>query len=335
MKKILSNWKHLPGTHCGSVAIRDVINFYNIDCSEEVCFGLGSGLGFYYSRSEVSNPTRSIHMRGPGMEVNFFNHFGAGLSDWSYEDDRETAHNELIESINNNIPVLIQTDIFYLDYYNSSTHFPGHIVVVCGFDDEREIFYLSDTAFDGLKEVSFKKLIKARNSRFLPYPLSNNNIRVSLFNKTIDLSNAVPEALKKNAELMISGSENLRGKSGLKVIKSWADDLPNWKNVRDWQWSSRFAYQVISKRGVDGAGFRWMYRDFLNEVKEYSPLIAKLGLVSDMDEIGKQWNKISEELKVISETDKANDQFISASRAVNGIFMLESNFFNKVADNFI
>ena len=334
MKKILDNWKHTTGIHCGSVAIRDVTNFYNLEYSEEICFGLGSGLGFYYSINEVTSPTRSIHLRGPGMEVNFFNHFSMDLNDWSYENDPYKALNELIESINNNIPVLIQTDIFYLDYYNSSTHFPGHIVAVCGYDDKKEIFYLSDTAFDNLMEISFKKLIKARNAKFPPYPLSNNNIKVDLDVKNIDLNKAVPEAIKKNAELMITGFENLRGKSGLKVIKSWADDLPNWKNIDDWQWSSRFAYQVISKRGVDGAGFRWMYRDFLNEMKDFCPLITELKLVSEMDQIGKEWNRISEELKDISELNEVTDQLISASQTANGIFILESNFFKKVADNF-
>jgi len=334
MKKILNNWKHLPGVHCGSVAIRDVINYYDFDYTEEACFGLGSGLGFYYSISEVSSPTRSIHMRGPGMEVNFFNHFGLGLSDWSYEDNSDIAMNDLIESIDNDVPVLIQTDIFYLDYYNSSTHFPGHIVVVCGYDDEREIFYISDTGFDEPLEISFKKLAKARTSRFLPYPLNNNNISVDLSGKHMDIKEAVPEALRKNADLMIRGSENLRGKSGLKIIKKWADDLPNWEYIDDWQWSSRFAYQVISKRGVDGAGFRWIYRDFLNGMKGICPLIEELDLVSDMDRIGWEWNKVSERLKDISELDEINDQLISASKHVNEIFILESSFFNKVADNF-
>ena len=268
MKKLLKNWKHLPGMHCGSVAIRDVMNFYGLRYSEETCFGLGSGLGFYYLINESASPTRSIHLRGPGMEVNFFNHFGMGIIDWSYEDNPGKASDDLIESINNGIPVLIQTDIFYLDYYNSNTHFPGHIVVVCGYDDERGIFYLSDTAFDDLMEVSFEKLDISRSSKQQPYPLRNNNIKVVLDSKSIDLNKVVPEAIRKNAELMVNGSENPRGKSGLDVIKLWAEDLPGWADLEDWKWSSRFAYQVISKRGVDGAGFRWIYRDFLNEMSD-------------------------------------------------------------------
>ena len=83
MKKILTNWKHIPGVHCGSVAVRDIVNFYDLNMSEELCFGLGGGLGFYYSKNSLS-PTRSIHVRGPWMESGFFNHFGIGYTDWQY-----------------------------------------------------------------------------------------------------------------------------------------------------------------------------------------------------------------------------------------------------------
>lgn len=334
MKKILKNWKHLPGIHCGSAAIRDVMNFYGALYSEETCFGLGSGLGFYYSVNKGSSPSRSIHLRGPVMEVNFFNHFGMDIEDWSYENNSSKALEDLIESINGDIPVLIQTDIFYLDYYNSGTHFPGHIVAVCGYDDEKNIFYLSDTAFDDIKEVSFKKLAESRSSKMQPYPLCNNNIKVALDSTSIDLTKAVPKAIKKNAELMIRGFKNLRGTSGLMVIKSWADDLPSWEKIDDWQWASRFAYQVISKRGVGGAGFRWMYRDFLDEMKDVCPLITELELISDMDRIGKKWNGIAEKLKNVSEMNSPGDQFASISQDVNLTFMLERDFFNKVADNF-
>jgi len=334
MKKVLKNWKHLPGIHCGSVAIRDVMGFYGVQYSEETCFGLGSGLGFYYSVNKDSSPTRSIHLRGPCMEVNFFNHFGMEIKDWSYEDNSNKALKDLIESINRGIPVLIQTDIFYLDYYNSGTHFPGHIVAVCGYDDEKNTFYLSDTAFDDIKEISFKKLAKSRSSKMQPYPLSNNNIKVVLDHTSIDLTKATPKAIKKNAELMIKGFKNLRGTSGLMMIKSWADDLPNWGKIDDWQWASRFAYQVISKRGVDGAGFRWMYRDFLDDMKDTCPLITELKLISDMDKIGKKWSEISEKLKNVSEMNLPSNQFVSISQDVNLTFMLERDFFNKVADNF-
>jgi len=332
MKKILTNWKHIPGVHCGSVAVRDIVNFYDLNMSEELCFGLGGGLGFYYSKNSLS-PTRSIHVRGPWMESGFFNHFGIGYTDWQYEDDSEKAHQLLIESINNNVPVLIQTDIYYLDYYNSGTHFPGHIVTVCGYDDKKQVFYLSDTAFEDLKEVSFEQMKAARNSKYEPYPLNNNYLDIDLNFKEVDIKTASARAINMNARYMYNGTETVRGKSGIEEINCWSEDLANWKFIEDWKWSSRFAYQVISRRGVDGAAFRWMYRDFLKQVEGYCPPVVKLGLAGDMDIIGLKWSELSELLKEISEQNLVSTQFEEASEITNIIFILESNFYSKVLEN--
>ena len=334
MKKILKHWEHIPGVHCGSVALRDVAHYYESEMTEEACFGLGGGLGFYYTKSDEISPTRSIHLRGPGMEVNFLNHYGNNLTDWIYEDESEKALTDLISFIDEGIPVLIQTDIFYLDYYSSSTHFPGHIVVVCGYDDEKEVFYLSDTAFEGFKEVPFESLKNSRNSRIPPYPLRNNYIGVRIDPSALDLRAAVPAAIYKNADMMYNGASNLRGSSGIVVLGSWAKDLPHWADVDDWKWSSRFAYQVISKRGVDGGGFRWMYRDFLNEMSEYCPLISELDLSAKMDRIGREWNRLSEQLKKISELPSPGNEFISASQITNEILTLESDYYYLVLDKF-
>jgi len=331
MKKILKNWKHIPGVHCGSVAVRDVMNYYSLRLTEEICFGLGAGLGFYYSRNS-STPSRSIHVRGPWMEAGFFNHFGFELEDWKYEEDSEKAHIFLKESIDNEIPVMIQTDIFYLDYYNSGTHFPGHIVVVCGYDDEKEVFYLSDTSFNALQEVSFYRMKEARNSKHLPYPLSNNYLDININTTSLDLKEAAAGAIIMNAEYMKNGTETLRGRSGIEVIKSWADELPEWKYLEDWKWSSRFAYQVINRRGVDGAAFRWIYRDFLKEIKDYCPAVERLDLVSDMDNIGLEWSEISFLLKEISEMEYVTNQFEKASQIADNIFILERDFYNKVIE---
>ncbi len=39
---------HIAGRHCGSSAIRDLVDFHCITLSEAMCFGLGSGLGITY-----------------------------------------------------------------------------------------------------------------------------------------------------------------------------------------------------------------------------------------------------------------------------------------------
>lgn len=334
MAKIINGWKHISGVHCGSVAIRDICNFYGYNFSEELCFGLGAGLGFYYTVDDSMSPSRSIHMRGPVMETNFFNNFGIALDDWKYENDNDKAFKILKDYVDRDIPVLIQTDIYYLDYYNSSTHFPGHIVVVCGYSDENQLFYLSDTAFEGLQTVSYKKMAESRTSKYKPNPLSNNWFQVDLNNREINLEESVKNSIKLNARMMVDGFTTTRGKSGVDIIKKWAEDLPEWRSLDDLKWAARFSYQVISKRGVDGAGFRWMYRDFLKEVSGLCDKIISLSLVDKMELIGKKWCEVSALLKEVSEDKAPERKLAESSHIVNEIYTLENEYYITVLENF-
>ena len=65
------DWKNITGVHCGSVAIRNVINYFGTDYPEELCFGLGAGMGFFYNKNNESKPSEVIHLRAPNMEPIF------------------------------------------------------------------------------------------------------------------------------------------------------------------------------------------------------------------------------------------------------------------------
>lgn len=326
MRKIISKWIHIPGLHCGSVALRDVVTYYGHKLSEAMCFGLGSGLGFFYAQYEDMSPTRAIHLRGPGMEPNFFSLIDKPTN-WKLESDGETAAEILRDHINEDIPLLIQTDIFHLDYYKSSTHFPGHVVCVWGYDDESENVFLSDTGFEGLQSVSYEGLRNARCSKAKPYPLNNNWFEVYLEVPLPDLSEIVPIAISNNAKSMLEGNVSPRGFSGIEKIRSWAEELEYWGDAQDWQWSSRFAYQVIEKRGTGGGGFRWIYRDFLLEAEEIVPSLKALKLPHKMDILGRKWSDISQVLKHISECEKDRELFRLASNKAYEIARQEEEFY--------
>ncbi len=331
MKKIINNWVHIPGLHCGSVALRDVITYYGHRLSEAMCFGLGSGLGFFYTLNEDMSPTRAIHLRGPGMEPNFFSLIDKP-TEWKLETDGDRAAEILRDYVDRGIPILIQTDIFHLDYYKSSTHFPGHVVCVWGYDDESKDVFLSDTGFEGLQSVSYEGLKSARCSKVNPYPLNNNWFEVYLESPLPELSKIVPIAIYNNAKSMIEGERSSRGVSGTETIRSWAEDLESWGEAEDWQWSSRFAYQVIERRGTGGGGFRCIYRDFLLEAENIAPAIKALGLARKMDVLGQKWSEISRVLKDISECEKKGELFRLASNKANEIARLEESFYTEVLE---
>ena len=49
-------------------------------------------------------------------------------------------------------------------------------------------------------------------------------------------------------------------------MAGFAAEIADWpREIEDWQWSARFCYQVIERRGTGGGNFRLMYSRFLAE----------------------------------------------------------------------
>lgn len=331
MKKIIKNWVHIPGLHCGSVTLRDVMTHYGYNWSEPMCFGIGGGLGFYYSIRDDISPSHMIFVRGPAMETTFLS-----LMDKStlWKHANENVLDTVKQYIDEDIPVIIQTDIYYLDYYNSSTHFPGHIVSVWGYDDDTKTMFVADNHLEGLQKVPYDNFKEGMSSKDPSNPLDNNYIEVNINRRIRPLTEIIPMAICENARKMLSGYTGGRGESGVHKIKLWSEDLPNWKDVSDWKWCCRFGYQVIKKRGVGGAGFRWIYRDFLIEAEDIIPSLKELKLSQKMDLIGSKWSDIALMLKDISEKENPNTGLLTAaSKKAYELWELESEFYTTAIEN--
>lgn len=330
MKKIINNWVHIPGLHCGSVTLRDVMTHYGYSWSEPMCFGIGGGLGFYYSIRDDISPSHMIFVRGPAMETTFLNLIGKSTL---WKNANANVLDTVKQYIDEDIPVIIQTDIYYLDYYNSSTHFPGHIVSVWGYDDDTETMFVADNHMPGLQKVPYDDFRNGMSSKDPSNPLDNNFIDVNFDRPIEPLTDIIPEAIRENARKMLNGCTGGRGESGVHKIKLWSEDLPNWEYVSDWEWCSRFGYQVIKKRGVGGAGFRWIYRDFLLEAEDMIPSLKELKLSKKMDLIGNKWSDIALLLKDISEKENPDTVLLSAaSKKAYELWELESEFYGAAIE---
>ncbi len=331
MKKIIENWVHIPGVHCGSVTLRDVMTYYGYPWSEAMCFGIGGGLGFYYTVRDDLSPTRMIFVRGPEMEPSFFS---VALEPVSWKHANKNPLGIIRESVDKGVPVIIQTDIYYLSYYKSSTHFPGHIVSVWGYDDAVRTMYVADTHFEGLQTATYDEILEGMGSKDASNPLDYNYMDIDPDKKVRPLSEIIPEAIRMNALKMLEGTNGARGKSGVGMIKKWSQDLPSWKDAPDWKWCARFGYQVIEKRGVGGGGFRWIYKDFLKEAEGIAPELRELNLSRRMNHIGNKWSEIAAVLKDISEKESPDGNLLrNASEQAEILWELERDFYMTVLEN--
>jgi len=286
---------HTPGNHCGSTALRNLLGFHGIELSEEMAFGLGAGAGFYYLTLEDASPSRWFNGRTARLEEGFRDLTGAALELRTFAPgagDAEAWEAARAEVDAGN-PALLLTDIYYLDHYGNSAHFPGHAVVLAGYDDE--VAQLSDTGFEQLQETRLENLAKARHSGHPAYPLEGHMFTVSDRVDRGQLEAAVPAAIARAAQEMLEPTFGEYG--GLPAVERLAAEAGSWPEAAaDWQWCARFAYQVIERRGTGGGAFRLMYSRFLEEAgREEAPLAAAAAAC---------WTELAAAFKAASESEE-------------------------------
>ena len=284
---------HVPGNHCGSTALRNLLGFHGIALSEEMAFGLGAGAGFYYLTLEDSSPSRWFNGRTARLEESFRDLTGAALEMRTFAEGDEGAWEAARAEIDGGNPALLLTDIYYLDHYGNSAHFPGHAVVLAGYDDE--VAQLSDTGFAELQATRLENLAKARHSGHPAYPLEGHMFTVADAVDQERLEAAIPRAIAQAAKEMLEPTFGEFG--GLPAIERLAAEAGSWPEVADdWQWCARFAYQVIERRGTGGGAFRLMYSRFLEEAgRDEAPLAAAAAA---------RWTALADAFRVASEDEE-------------------------------
>lgn len=283
---------HTPGHHCGSTALRNLLAFHGIEISEEMAFGLGAGACFYYLVLPDASPSRWFNGRTARLEESFRDLTGAALKMRTFAAGDEAAWEAARAEVDAGNPALLLTDIYHLDHYGNSAHFPGHAVVLAGYDDE--VAHLSDTAFEDLQTTRLDHLAKARHSGHPAYPLEGHMFTVAEAVDREQLLAAAPRAIAQAAKEML---EPAWGEfAGLPALARLAAEAGSWpEQAEDWQWCARFAYQVIERRGTGGGAFRPMYARFLAEVgRPEAPQAA---------EAGTRWTELAEAFKAASESD--------------------------------
>ncbi|HEY2334930.1 MAG TPA: BtrH N-terminal domain-containing protein [Solirubrobacterales bacterium] len=267
-------YTHTPGHHCGSTALRNLLRFQGVEISEEMAFGLGAGACFYYVALEDASPARWFNGRAARLEENFDELTGAALELRTFEAGDGDAWEAARAEVDAGQPVLLLTDLYYLDHYGNSAHFPGHAVVLAGYDEQ--FAHLSDTGFEELQTTTrLEDLDRARHSSHPAYPLAGHMFTASGAVSQAQLRDAIPAAIERAAKAMV---ESEFGEfSGLGAVDRLAEEAGNWPEAtEDWQWCARFGYQVIERRGTGGGAFRLMYSRFLDEAgRQEAPLAAE------------------------------------------------------------
>ena len=171
MKHILRDFKHKKGVHSDTAALRDIFAFEGHRLPEELFFGLGEGLGFYYwNGRNLTRPMIGGRCGNLELDRRVCERLGAGLA-IKESSSQKRARETLISLLEAGRPVMVHTDAYYLEFLRSNAHFGAHCLVVAGVDGDTA--YVADRSRDGLIEMSLDKLSEARSSRHKPFPPQN------------------------------------------------------------------------------------------------------------------------------------------------------------------
>jgi len=354
MRKMVNGFVHRPGVHCGSTSLRDVFEFHGHKFSEDMVFGLNCGLGFVYWPAKGAIPP--IFVGGLGSK---------GIEDvcrilgikWEKKTttSRKKAWQAVRKLIDNDVPVMLQVDMFYLDYFRGKTgHFGGHAIVLAGYDEERGEAYVTDVhnekieakrREDGLFVTSLESLAEARSSTFKPFPPRNAWVTFAFPKELVPLEKAIKTAIKTNAERFLNPPiKNL----GIKGIRHFANQVIKWPDIiygtiydpiqfkteiSMLKLSLFLAYAFIEEAGTGGGFFRRIYSRFLREasytlhaeiLKEASDLMSKSADI---------WTEIAKVLLAASEAqqDKVKDILVKAQPKITECAGIEETAFKLLA----
>ena len=326
MKKMVSGFTHRIGVHCATTAFRNVLEYQGLPLSEDMCFGLGSGLGFTYWKDKRM-PFPFVGGRTRDLEKDLCQNLGIGMKVYETR-SKKKAYATLRELIIKNQPVIINLDLYYLPYFwdgqepPPEAHFGGHFVVVAGIDEEKEVAYVADTSFPGLQEIKLKDLGQARDSKQKPFPPCNRWYILEVPEEITPLNKAIRKALTKNCQEMQKPPIKILG---LKGMRYFAQDIVNWpQEIAPSSLTPALlnTYLYMEEDGTGGGAFRRIYTRFLKEAGEILKDEAFKDLSLEYEKIANHWTDLA---KMFQKASKTNDRevFTKAQPKILEIVTLE------------
>lgn len=342
MKKIIEDFITLGGSHCITNALKQIFTYYGNPMSEEMMFGLASGLSFLYinqAYSPMINGRTKVFVFEETLASRL--HITINCKKGS---DMQKISDKTKQLINTNNPVLVYVDMPYLRYLGlpSDGHFGGHAVVLFGYDDTTQKYWVSDRdhstypirvpngeLHEDYHLVDYEELEKARNSSFRPFPANNKYLEFDFTGYQSITKEVLCEAIQETCEAMLQPPAKLLGLNG---IMKFSKEILKWKYFTKEKLciAATTNYFQISKDGGTGGGlFRRMYGDFLIEASMImnDEVIKAIGKEFKM--VSTLWDALADAMWMLS-NDADCAHLSEMSSAIIKIHDIENGLFEQL-----
>lgn len=324
-------FNHVMAAHCESGTVTAILRHHGMDITEPMVFGIAGGLFFGYLKMPMFHfPSVIVRTRPGDIRKKFAARTGVRFKSYRFSNPKE-AEAELDRLLDQNQPVAVQVDFFFMDYFPSwyRVHINVHFVTVIGKEGNK--YLVSDSYHPKVAEIDREALLKGRFAGgtmapkgFMYYP-----VEVPL---DFDREKAVLQGLKSTTYNMLKIPLPFLGVKG---IRRFADKITEWPEyARD---NDHLAHEIfkinvlLEDQGTGGAGFRFIFASFLREASELLKKPELYDLSRRMLSIGDGWREISLfATKIAKNRDLGQDRLKEFGEMIGERADLEESFFKDL-----
>lgn len=308
MSRVLLDYPHRGAGHCGSGALRDLLDWAGLGWEgppdEGLVFGLGGGLGLAYLRVPGLVPPVYLVGRGGDLEVDLLARLGATV-ELRRTDDPALGWQWVRDELDTGRPVMVWADIAELPYLRVRLQMSRHDIVVIGYDDDEQVAYVVDNDRDDVQPVPYEALARARSSKAFPEPTRHATFATTWPQRLPDLAAVAADAFAASANSMRTGGADLGDRSllpdgsinstGLAGVQALADDVATWADVLDettLESALRALPVFVEKAGTGGGLFRRLQAACCHDVAVRTGSVASRAAGEAYDRCAQAWSAL-------------------------------------------
>ena len=281
---------HQHASHCESGVMSSLIRHHGLPMSEAMAFGLASAILFAYLPFIRVHGLPIVAYRSPprGIIRRLDRDLGLGMRFERFRSPAEGTRrlNELLEQ---GRLVGLQTSAFWLPYFppDMRFHFNAHNLIIYGREGDE--YLVSDPVGETVVRIARADLEKARFAKGILAP--KGLLYYATAKPTApDWAKLGRRALARAANPMLRTPLPFVGVRGIRLLAWQVSRLADDAHARLYIGN---IVRMQEEIGTGGAGFRFLYASFLQELGEltgYAPLAA---LAAQLVEIGDRWREFA------------------------------------------
>jgi hypothetical protein len=327
----ISKFKHTMSAHCENGVTSNLLKFNDINLSEAMIFGIGSGLFFSYMPFIKLNgiPVSSYRPLPGAIFKRTARRMGVSVKSAAFRNP-EKAMNELNRVLAEGKPVGMVVGVYHLKYFPPAFrfHFNAHNLVAYG--RKNGSYIISDPIMETSELLSYEDLKKVRFAKGTAEPKGKMYFVDKILRKP-DLKSAIIKGISQTCSHMLTIPIPMFGVKGIRFL---AKRMKYWKQKLGDRKAALYMAQLVRMQeeiGTGGAGFRFMYAAFLQESAKILNLPIFNQFSIEMTAVGDRWREFAVLAGRISKNRiSTDDSYRNASNLLLEIAGKEEKLFRNL-----